>query len=302
MNTISSDETIRIAVVDSHGDEPIHSIFKEALPHVTFAGATPSSLRSEPLHGHGGWCAWDWCSQTLKPMEVMLIRVFNRHGVKYAPDAFEFEVLKDFKPHYVNYSSGATRGNKFQEEQLKHFYDERWQNAFFDAIGDAVCFFAAGNSSRYEYSYPQKLLVGHPQVKIVAACRADGYVADFSSTDTWNSRYVDSAYLGQNCRSLDARTGKVVTWNGTSSACPHAGGDICAKRIKDGESVDAYWSELGGKGGVYNAEVGLGVCEGGRQANMELTGLGLGVIRTTTNSSLMSIEDQPMYHDFQPLL
>jgi hypothetical protein len=295
------DKVLKVAIVDSHGFEAIHPLYKETLSHCTFHGITPPNLRGEPLHGHGGWCAWDWASQSTQPLEILFIRVFNQDGVKQASEDFEFKALKDFKPDYINYSSGATRGNRFQEASLKIFYGPEWQEPWFDSIGDALVVMSAGNSSRYQYSYPQKLLVAQPQVKIIAACKADGYVAPFSSTDTWNERYVDSAYLGQNCKSLDARTGKVVTWNGTSSSCPHAGGDLCAKRIVDGAGADEYWTELGGKGGEYNAEVGLGVCEGGRQANMIRTGLGLGAIRTRGHGIMSRFEDQPMYHDFERL-
>lgn len=288
--------TLRVAIVDSHGAEPIHPAFTEALPHVNFHGITPYNLEGVPLHGHGGWCAWDWASQSKQPLELLFLRVFNHKGQRRGKDPFEFQALKDFKPHYINYSSGATRGNRSQERLLRLYYGKRWRLKWEEAIGDALVFMSAGNSSRYQYSYPQKLLVGHPQVKIIAACKPDGHVADFSSTDRWKKRYVDCAYLGVDCKSLDARTGKVVTWQGTSSSCPHAGGDICARRFSTGAEVDEYWSNLGGKG-TYNAEVGLGVCEDGRQQNMRRTGLGLGKLRMRG----AELDLQPMFHDFDPM-
>lgn len=290
--------TLRVAVVDSHGEEAIHPRFKEALSHATFHGVTPPSLRDVPLHGHGGWCAWDWASQSTQPIELLFVRVFDNNGRKNASEEFEFRAIADFKPHYINYSSGATRGSAYQESYLRNYYGPRWQDKWLESIGDALAFFSAGNSSRYEYSYPQKLLVAHPQAKIIAACQPDGHVASFSSTDTWDERYVDSAYLGVGSKSLDARTGKVVTWQGTSSSCPHAGGDICAKRFSTGKEVDEYWTSLGGKG-YYNAEVGLGVCEGGRQDNMKETGLGLGTKIMHGPGLHIAVEDQPAFHDFE---
>lgn len=290
--------TLRVAVVDSHGTEPIHPAFKEALSHVNFHGATPRNLIGVPLHGHGGWCAWDWASQSKQPLELMFVRVFDDKGVRRGKDSFEFGAIKEFKPHYINYSSGATRGSRSQERFLRLHYGKRWQDKWLEATGDALVFMSAGNSSRYQYSYPQKPLVGHPRVKIIAACQPDGHVATFSSTDRWNKRYVDSAYLGVDCKSLDARTGNVVTWQGTSSSCPHAGGDICARRMSTGDEVDEHWKRIGGKD-YYNAEVGLGVCEGGRQENMRKTGLGLGSLRMS--GSGLHFKTQPMFHDFKPL-
>lgn len=297
--------TERVAIVDSQGQEPLHELYTSTLSHVTFDGVTPFSLRGTPVHGHGSWCGWDFFSQSRKPVECLFIRIFDQNGrsvagsMEYARDA-----LKDFKPHRINKSWGSDQA-----------YTQRQLEGLIESWGSALVVFAAGNEGRDDQSYPQKQLVGHPQVKIIAACDIHGVRAVFSSTGDPGKQYADISYLGVDSLSMNGADGRVVGWNGTSSSSPHAGGDFWAKGLTAAE-VDPYLRKLvlrddneNGipdgihpdfegliRRGEFHPDMGIGIGEIGRQENMRETGLGLGV--GIASDSSIRLVPASMYHDF----
>jgi len=305
---VAANETERVAIVDSHGEEPLHPHYREVLSHVTFHGATPDSLRGTPVHGHGTWCGSDFFTQSRKPVECLFIRVFDRNG-RGSGDTQKFtnDRLKEFNPHRINNSWGAPAP-----------YPQNWMDAYFDAIGDATVVFAAGNDGRNDQSYPQFQLVDNPQIKIIAAIDYRGVRASFSSTGRPGERYADVAYLGEGSMSLDGRNGKVVTWNGTSSASPHGGGDLWANDI-DWTQADAYWRNLAlqdlNENGIpdgihpdfaqlireggFHPDIGIGIGEIGRQSNLIKTGLSFGtVLAGGADAPMLQMIPAAQYLDF----
>ena len=297
----------RVAILDSIGDDRPHPKYKEILSHVTFDGYTPPALRGRPLHGHGGWCAWDWTSQSLNPSSVGLGRIFDENGsgnLNVWPDIFAW--LRDNGPwDYVSNSWGSNAP-----------FNEAWLATFIAAVGDATIVFAASNSGRGTYAYPQRQLMDNQQVIIVGAIDSKGVRPEWSSTGQPGEQYVDVAYLGAGM-SLDYRTGEVVSWAGTSKADPNCGGDLDAKGVTWREA-DKYFRDTAVRDDNYNGkpdgveadyeavilsggfhpDVGRGCCESGRQENMRKTGLGLGVAMSGFS---VRVEPAIQYLDFERL-
>ena len=299
--------TERIAIVDSYGPQALHPRYRQMLAHVTFRGVEPPALRGRPVHGHASWCAWNLFSQARNPAECLFVRIFDEQGRGVAgTDPFVLDALRDFQPTRVSNSWGG--GDAWTPAQI---------DDYMDAIGDATVTFAAGNEYRNGTSNPQKQLVGNRQIFIVGAIDRNGYRAKFSSTSEDNkSRYADIMYLGEGSMSLDGQSGQVVTWDGTSSSCPAAAGDLWARGLTWREA-DAYWRALvledananGGPDGIhgefrdlirrggFHPDVGRGVGEAGRQRNMKETGLGLGVV----NAAGVRMVARSQFLDFDPI-
>lgn len=298
----------RVVIVDTWGEQALHPEYRSRLPHVTFVGHSPRGWGSQPAHGHGGWCAWDWLSQETEPVECHLVQMFGPGGEGTIDDGWWMDVLAGLAlgpEDGVNCSWGGGSASH---------YDKRWLAAFRRAIGGATCYFAAGNDGREEQEYPQRALMGSENVIIVAAIDRTGKRAEFSSSAGPGGRYPDLAMLGVGAMSLDAGTGLVVAWQGTSAASPRAGGAFSALGLSgpavrrfalahvtgdddaDGapNGISADWVQRI-KAGEYNHEVGIGVCEALRQGHLHANGRGLGVYDGRGKSMQMA----PMYHDFE---
>lgn len=309
-----------IVVLDSWGSRLPCEKYRDVLSHITFKGFDSLFIEDQgSYHGHGSWCAWDIASQFLSKDNIVFIQIFDNTGAgSISPQADKWwqDTIRDVKPSQINCSWGGYSANDLG---LDSYYNEAWVATFLQLLEDidADVFFAAGNDGNFAESYPQKKLVGRSdRVHIIGACNVEGVPSSFSSSAERNDkRYVDVTYLGEGSASLDATTGQIIVWNGTSSACPHALGDARAKNLC-GKALKDYWREyvltdFGGDGvpdgvasqfadtiksGLWLPKVGVGVAEGSRQENMIKTKLGLmvGDVRRGLNVA-------PMYHDFRKL-
>ena len=308
----------KVAIVDSRGSQEIHEEYKDRLSHVTFHGVSPTGYANRPIHGHGGWCGWDWLAQETDQIECLFVQIFDENGVGgIVTDEWWMDALKDFglKPgDGMNASWGAHPTDAYDENILKAMYNQMWIDELQAALNGATCYFAAGNDGKVEQNYPQKVLVGIDNIHIVAAVNEKGVRSSFSSTAAVGERYPDFAFFGEGGLSLDADTGQVLSWSGTSKASPNAGGafssnDVFGSDVKeyarqhtlgdddnDGipNGINAGDKDLIESGGFHH-EVGVGVCEGIRQRRMRITGQGLGVY----DARGRSLQMKPSYLDFE---
>ena len=304
---------MKLVIVDTWGEQPLHPNLVDRLPIKSLQGFTPDKFKGYRPHGHGSWCLWDCLSQFNQPVDVYMVQRFGPNG-ENIPDSVWMDAVADIGLTPEDLLNGSWGGD--DDGGGESYYEGIFKPRFKEILNGAKCMMATGNDGRREQSYPQVFLVGEPNIYIVASVNHLGVTSKFSCTAKINKRYPDFAFFGENGLSIDGNTGQILAWQGTSKSAPNALGafgslEVPANEVRDYarklvlEDTDRdgnpngihrdYRSMIAAGG--YHHEVGIGVIEDLRQIRMRDTKKGLGAF--DMDGSVLNMA--PMYHDFDRL-
>jgi hypothetical protein len=284
-----------VVILDSWAGD-LHPDYVAEFPNVRFESWQHSSLKDEPLHGHGGWVASLVAQQSVELLKITFVRIFDRRGAFFLDDEGWIHTLAHIhalKPDYICCSWGMADGDTpLGEAMQKVMFDAAWLNSWRIHSGDADVFWAAGNDDNNDrdddVDAPQKYTTGAVNQHIIGSDRFSGVPSSFSG----DGDGVDVMYPGENTYSKDPSTGKWVKWSGTSAAAPSALGDIIANKVGKGVMIKDYWTAVASKATKYLGMTGKHnkAGRGSMNAQFEKNILYTGRWPSLTSKALMALK------------